>query len=79
MNNFKIMGMILFTLLIVACMPQNKSKQNVTAENLNSVEKQDVIAIIERVNDYWQTNNPEHGRAFWIMRHTIPEIFMLMK
>lgn len=65
MNNFKIMGMILFTLLIVACMPQNKSKQNVTAENLNSVEKQDVIAIIERVNDYWQTNNPEHGRAFW--------------
>lgn len=25
----------------------------------------DVIAIIHRVNDYWQSANPRHGRAFW--------------
>lgn len=25
----------------------------------------EVIEIIHRVNGYWQTNHPEHGRAFW--------------
>ena len=24
-----------------------------------------VIGIIDKVNNYWQTNHPEHGRAFW--------------
>lgn len=24
-----------------------------------------VLNIIHRVNQYWQTNNPKHGRAFW--------------
>lgn len=27
--------------------------------------KADVLNIITRVNDYWQANNPQHGRAFW--------------
>ena len=25
----------------------------------------EVINIIHKVNNYWQTNHPEHGRSFW--------------
>ena len=27
--------------------------------------KEDVLQIIEKVNDYWQTNHPNHGNSFW--------------
>jgi unsaturated rhamnogalacturonyl hydrolase len=27
--------------------------------------KEEVLTIINKVNDYWQTTNPAHGRAFW--------------
>lgn len=27
--------------------------------------KKEVISVIKKVNDYWQTNNPNHGNAFW--------------
>lgn len=26
----------------------------------------EVVDIIHKVNGYWQTNHPEHGRSFWI-------------
>ena len=25
----------------------------------------EVIEMIHKVNGYWQTNHPEHGRSFW--------------
>lgn len=28
-------------------------------------DKEEVLAIIDKVNCYWQENNPEHGDAFW--------------
>ena len=28
-------------------------------------QKEEVISIIQQVNNYWQKNNPVHGRAFW--------------
>jgi len=28
-------------------------------------EQEEVIRIIHKVNHYWQSQNPEHGRAFW--------------
>ncbi len=28
-------------------------------------DKEEVLAIIDKVNSYWQENNPEHGDAFW--------------
>jgi unsaturated rhamnogalacturonyl hydrolase len=27
--------------------------------------KEEVLAIINKANDYWQAGNPTHGRAFW--------------
>ena len=30
-----------------------------------SAASDEVIGIIDKVNNYWQTNHPEHGRAFW--------------
>lgn len=32
-------------------------------ENKNMANQ--VIATIEKVNDYWQSNNPKHGNSFW--------------
>ena len=26
---------------------------------------EEVINTIHKVNNYWQTNHPEHGRSFW--------------
>lgn len=31
----------------------------------NTASSKEVIDIIHRVNGYWQTNHPEHGRSFW--------------
>ncbi|HCC50998.1 MAG TPA: family 88 glycosyl hydrolase [Porphyromonadaceae bacterium] len=31
----------------------------------NGSSKEEIIEIIHRVNNYWQANHPEHGRAFW--------------
>ena len=28
-------------------------------------QKEEVLSIIQHVNNYWQKNNPVHGRAFW--------------
>lgn len=27
--------------------------------------KNEAVGVIKKVNDYWQTNNPNHGNAFW--------------
>lgn len=31
----------------------------------NKTASKEVIDIIHKVNGYWQTNHPEHGRSFW--------------
>ena len=31
----------------------------------SNAETDEVITIIRKVNDYWQSNNPNHGRSFW--------------
>ena len=35
------------------------------SENEKTPQRNEVISIIEKVNCYWQTTNPEHGRPFW--------------
>ncbi len=58
---FKVNIMIvsLLTILVSSC---NSSKKTI-AEKTDA--KEDVLKIIDKVNAYWQTNNPVHGRAFW--------------
>jgi hypothetical protein len=34
-------------------------------------EAKEIVDIIYKVNNYWQTQNPEHGRSFWTMQLTI--------
>ena len=36
---------------------------NLAAQNLPT--KVEIISSLKKANDYWQTNNPVHGRAFW--------------
>jgi rhamnogalacturonyl hydrolase YesR len=43
-------------LLLSSC---NSSRQ------LASLNKENVLAVINKVNTYWQMQNPVHGRAFW--------------
>ena len=32
---------------------------------LQNTKQKEVVSIIYKVNNYWQENNPTHGRAFW--------------
>lgn len=32
---------------------------------VQQIDKEDVLALVRRVNDYWQTAHPKHGNAFW--------------
>lgn len=45
---------ILFTLVFMSC-----------TEKKNQHTPEEVIEIIHKVNNYWQTNNSQHGDAFW--------------
>ena len=45
---------IIFALMSMSC---TEKKTQPTSE--------EVIEIIHKVNNYWQTNNPKHGNAFW--------------
>ena len=46
-------------IFLAACSAQNKSQSTITTST------NDVLAIINKVNSYWQTNNPTTRRAFW--------------
>lgn len=46
-------------LLVFSCSASKQSGYK------NSPSKEEVLAIIHKVNNYWQTSNPTHGRAFW--------------
>ena len=39
---------------------------------------EEVINTIHKVNNYWQTNHPEHGRLLGIMPPITPEIWKLI-
>lgn len=45
--------------MIAICLLGSSCKQK------EEVKVDDVMATIHLVNHYWQTQNPEHGRAFW--------------
>ncbi len=64
MYRMKNIGVVWIALLFVACSPKN-TKSEKEASYLSSINKQDVLSTIVKVNDYWQSTNPEHGRAFW--------------
>ncbi|HEV7329485.1 MAG TPA: glycoside hydrolase family 88 protein [Flavisolibacter sp.] len=57
MNRFSWIGFL--GLLFIACTPQQKTP---TAINTS---KENVMAIINKVNGYWQEKNPPQQRAFW--------------
>jgi len=46
-------------IFLAGCSAQNKSQSIITTST------NDVLAIINKVNSYWQTNNPATRRAFW--------------
>ncbi len=50
---------IAIAIILAGCMAQKANKTEMTTS------KQEVLDIINQVNVYWQTQNPQHGRAFW--------------
>ncbi len=61
----------ILTLLCVVFIISNSCKSVSARENINdnqseeTVNKTEIIDIITKVNDYWQSTHPEHGNAFW--------------
>jgi unsaturated rhamnogalacturonyl hydrolase len=51
--------LLLVALLVFSCSASKQQGYKVKTS------KEEVLSIINKVNDYWQTNNPTHGRAFW--------------
>ena len=49
----------LFSALVVGC----AVCAGCTTKKVSS--SAEVVDIIHKVNGYWQTNHPEHGRSFW--------------
>ncbi len=64
MRKFKFWDIFAFIFLIVACVPSSEKKEGGKLY-LSTIKKKDVISTLEKVNDYWQTTHPNHGRAFW--------------
>ena len=52
MNRYKLVFLCICSVIFISC--QQKKTQ-----------ADEVIEIIHRVNNYWQTNNPKHGNSFW--------------
>jgi unsaturated rhamnogalacturonyl hydrolase len=52
-------ALVLTALFALSC---SSSKKTHKADHAN---REDVLAIIHKVNNYWQTKNPVHGSAFW--------------
>lgn len=52
---------ILFYLPLLISLPSMAQKTKISLKE----NKADVLEIITRVNNYWQSANPQHGRAFW--------------
>ena len=61
MNTNKSLPGIIATacIFLAACSAQHRSRSTITTST------NDVLAVINNVNSYWQTNNPTPGRAFW--------------
>lgn len=57
--------LILCALLFTSCVqkPQSNREQNQPEQTKTSYEE--VIRIIDKVNNYWQTNHPVHENSFW--------------
>lgn len=56
----KLLGTIVGILILLsACSVQNVKQSGLTTS------KAEVVSIIEKVNGYWQQNNPAADRAFW--------------
>lgn len=51
---------LLSAIILISC-SQKQGEQSVQKEFTT----EDVIEVIHRVNNYWQTNNPVHGNSFW--------------
>lgn len=65
--NLKKIVIIPFSFLLLGISCSESKKQN-EAINISSVlpdSTSQVITLIEKVNDYWQTNNSQHENAFW--------------
>lgn len=59
-NNYQIMNRIPYlTFFLIVLFFNSCAAKKVVSQ------KEDVLSIIQKVNNYWQINNPNHGRAFW--------------
>lgn len=59
MELIKIMYNTAMAILLAGCTAQKANRMTVTSS------KEEVLSIIHRVNNYWQTRNPQPGWAFW--------------
>ena len=50
---------VVICFFLAACSAQKRNHSTIATS------KESVLEIINKVNDYWQTNNPKPGRAFW--------------
>jgi rhamnogalacturonyl hydrolase YesR len=57
MNRNRILVFLIFSLLLNACSSSKKTG--------NSIEGKQVLEIIHKVNNYWQSKNPPQQWAFW--------------
>ena len=55
-------AIILIHSILIGCTNIFKPKNE---QNQKYKPNREVIEIINKVNNYWQLNNPEHGNAFW--------------
>lgn len=62
----KVLLVIVLTFLFsVSCTINKKNDKKDKNEDLSKVKRAEVISMIKKVNDYWQSNHLEHGRSFW--------------
>ena len=65
MNNRFIIVSLLCQLFLYAGYASSLSKEKPALPVTTTYTKAGVLDVIHKVNCYWQTNNPDHGDAFW--------------
>lgn len=63
----KILCVCVLLVFLTHCTSKEKSTKTIRNEDrfAENISQKEVINILTNVNNYWQTNNPEHGNAFW--------------
>lgn len=57
-----VLSLVFLLLIHTSC---NSERQVRTTGSIQQIKPTDVLAVISKINDYWQSSHPEHGNAFW--------------